>query len=230
MNLLDIYAKLSLDTSDYENGLVGAKSKAANFSSSLMGGFKTIATVGAKAIAGATAAVGAFSAASVKSAGYRVSTLQNRGKALSYTPISTKKAYAWRRDFGKSNLRKWSSTEGMDTPWVHNRTTDTVHFKPSTIAFLDYLNDVARKNRVTFVITGGAERGYHARGTYSHENGYKVDISDEGAMWGSKPFKVLHLALAPFKHKIVHELDNAHYDITIYPYYYRGRYSQGYKF
>ena len=49
------------------------------------------------------------------------------------------------------------------------------------------------------------------------KNGCKVDISDEGAMWGSKPFKVLHMALAPFKHQITHELENAHYDITIYP-------------
>ena len=31
-------------------------------------------------------------------------------------------AYAYRRDFGKSNLRKWSSTEGMDTPWDSNYT------------------------------------------------------------------------------------------------------------
>ena len=35
--------------------------------------------------------------------------MENRGKALSYKPISTKQAYAWRRDFGKSNLRKWKS-------------------------------------------------------------------------------------------------------------------------
>ena len=34
---------------------------------------------------------------------------------------------------------------------------------------------------------------------------------------GVQAFKVLHLALAPFKHQITHELDNAHYDITIYP-------------
>lgn len=156
--------------------------------------------------------------------------MENRGKALSYKPISTKQAYAWRRDFGKSNLRKWSSTEGMDTSWRSNGTTDTAHFKASTVAFLDHLNDLAQRNGVTFVITGGAERGYHASGTYSHANGYKVDISDEGAMWGSKPFKVLHMALAPFKHQIVHELENAHYDITIYPYNYRGRYSWGYKY
>ncbi|MGP2528219.1 hypothetical protein ACTUHY_09710 [Acidaminococcus sp. LBK-2] len=173
---------------------------------------------------------GARTSSRSAASGYKVSTLENRGKGLSYKPISTKQAYAWRRDFGKSNLRKWSSTEGMDTSWRSNGTTDTAHFKASTVAFLDHLNELARRNGVTFVITGGAERGYHAPGTYSHENGYKVDISDEGAMWGSKPFKVLHLALAPFKHQIVHELDNAHYDITIYPYNYRGRYSWGYKY
>lgn len=89
-------------------------------------------------------------------------------------------AYAYRRDFGKSNLRKWSSTEGMDTPWDSNWTTDTAHFQSSTIAFLDRLNTEARQAGISFVITGGAESGYHASGIYSHENGYKVDISDDG--------------------------------------------------
>ena len=80
-------------------------------------------------------------------------------------------AYAYRRDFGKSNLRKWSSTEGMDTPWDSNWTTDTAHFQSSTIAFLDRLNTEARQAGISFVITGGAESGYHASGIYSHENG-----------------------------------------------------------
>lgn len=71
-------------------------------------------------------------------------------------------AYAYRRDFGKSNLRKWSSTEGMDTPWDSNWTTDTAHFQSSTIAFLDRLNTEARQAGISFVITGGAESGYHA--------------------------------------------------------------------
>lgn len=82
--------------------------------------------------------------------------MENRGKALSYKPISTKQAYAWRRDFGKSNLRKWSSTEGMDTSWRSNGTTDTAHFKASTVAFLDHLNDLARRNGVTDHRRGGA--------------------------------------------------------------------------
>lgn len=131
-------------------------------------------------------------------------------------------AYAYRRDFGKSNLRKWSSTEGMDTPWDSNHTTDTVHFQSSTIAFLDRLNAEARLAGVSFIITGGAEGGYHASGLYSHENGYKVDISDEGIYRGSKAYEVLVMALAPYKHQITHEWDKNHFDITIYPENYRG--------
>ncbi len=130
--------------------------------------------------------------------------------------------YAYRRDFGKSNLRKWSSTRGMNTPWSVNNTTDTIHFKSSTMAFLNHLNNKAREAGVHFVITGGAERGYHAGGTYSHANGYKVDISDIGIYRGSKAHRVLYSALAPFKHKIVHEWDSNHFDITIYPKNYRG--------
>lgn len=124
--------------------------------------------------------------------------------------------------FGTSNLRKWSSTEGMNTSWYSNYTTDTLHFQPTTIAFLDYLNGLAAENNVTFVITGGAERGYHARGVYSHENGYKVDISDLGVTEGSKPYRVLEEALEPFKHHMNHEWDNNHYDIVIYPDDYQG--------
>lgn len=131
-------------------------------------------------------------------------------------------AYAYRRDFGKSNLRKWSSTEGMDTPWDSNWTTDTVHFKSSTIAFLDRLNTEARQAGVSFTITGGAEDGYHANGIYSHANGYKVDISDDGIYQGSKAYEVLINALSPYKHQITHEWDKNHFDITIYPRDYKG--------
>ena len=131
-------------------------------------------------------------------------------------------AYAYRRDFGKSNLRKWSSTEGMDTPWDSNWTTDTAHFQSSTIAFLDHLNTEARQAGISFVITGGAESGYHASGIYSHENGYKVDISDDGIYQGTKAYEVLINALSPYKHQITHEWDKNHYDITIYPENYKG--------
>lgn len=126
-------------------------------------------------------------------------------------------AYAFHNDFGKSNLRKWSSTEGMDTPWNSNRTTDTVHLQSSTMAFLDTLNTAAQAAGVTFVITGGAEEGYHASGHYSHANGYKVDISDAGIYEGGRSYAVLMNALSAYKHQITHEWNLNHFDITIYP-------------
>lgn len=134
-------------------------------------------------------------------------------------------AYAVRTDFGKSNLRKWSSVYGMDTPWSNNDVTDTADFKPSTIAFLDTLNMFARDAGIDFVLTGGAEYGYHAHGKYSHENGYKVDISDSGVYPGSEAYEVLLEALAPYKHNLSHEWNNGHYDITIYPADYTGSYA-----
>jgi len=137
--------------------------------------------------------------------------------AFSKVPVPAVNPYAYHTDFGKSNLRKWSSTEGMDTPWSSNYTTDTVHLKSSTKAFLDTLNAKAQRAGVSFVITGGAEDGYHASGRYSHANGYKVDISDDGVYQGSLEYDVLCEALAPYKHQITHEWDRGHYDITIYP-------------
>ena len=138
---------------------------------------------------------------------------------------STADAYAIRTDFGKSNLHKWSSVYGMDTPWDANDVTDTEHFKSSTVAFLDTLNTLAQSAGVSFVLTGGAEYGYHAHGTYSHENGYKVDISDSGVYVGTTAYRILLEALTPFKHHLSHEWNNNHYDITIYPADYTGSYS-----
>lgn len=130
-----------------------------------------------------------------------------------------------REDFGKSNLHKWSSVHGMDTSWDDNEVTDTVHLQSSTIAFLDTLNADARAAGVSFVITGGAERGYHAHGMYSHENGYKIDISDDGVYAGTTAYRVLLEALAPYKHHLSHEWNNNHFDITIYPADYTGSYA-----
>ena len=126
-------------------------------------------------------------------------------------------ASAFHKDLGKTNRRKWSSTEGMDTPWDSNRTTDTVHLQSSTKAFLDTLNTAAQAAGVTFVITGGAENGYHASGRYSHANGYKVDISDAGICEGGRAYAVLTNALSAYKHQITHEWNLNHFDITIYP-------------
>ena len=106
-----------------------------------------------------------------------------------------------------------------------NDVTDTKNFKSSTIAFLDTRSTRHAVGRRPFVLDGRREYGYHAHGTYSHENGYKVDISDSGIYAGTTAYRVLTEALAPFKHHLSHEWSNNHYDITIYPADYTGSYS-----
>lgn len=119
-------------------------------------------------------------------------------------------------DFGKSNLRKWSSAHG-DTDWDDDSGgssgTDTNHFQEYMVAFLDALNAAAREAGITFTITGGSEPG-HASGTYSHGNGYKVDISDEIS---AQAEQILYKVASQFGADVSHEISKGHYDITIKP-------------
>lgn len=119
-------------------------------------------------------------------------------------------------DFGKSNLRKWSSAHG-DTDWDDDSGgssgTDTNHFQEYMVAFLDALNAAAREAGITFTITGGSEPG-HASGTYSHGNGYKVDISDEIS---AQAEQILYKVASQFDADVSHEISKGHYDITIKP-------------
>lgn len=119
-------------------------------------------------------------------------------------------------DFGKSNLRKWSSAHG-DTDWDDDSGgssgTDTNHFQGYMVAFLDTLNAAAREAGIAFTITGGSEPG-HASGTYSHGNGYKVDISDEISPQAEQ---VLFKVAEQFGATVSHEISKGHYDITVKP-------------
>lgn len=53
MNLLDLYAKITMDTSGYEKGLDDATNKASSFSSKLKSGLATAAKVSAAALTAA---------------------------------------------------------------------------------------------------------------------------------------------------------------------------------
>ena len=66
MNLFDLAAKITLDSSEYEKGLDNAKGKTNGFASTIGNGLKTAAKVGAAAIGAATTAVGAFGVSSIK--------------------------------------------------------------------------------------------------------------------------------------------------------------------
>lgn len=60
MNLFELFAKLTLDTSEYESGMNGAASLAENVADKIGGALKTAAKVGAAALSAASAAVGAI--------------------------------------------------------------------------------------------------------------------------------------------------------------------------
>lgn len=70
MDIFDLSATLSLDTSQYEQGLSGAKAKGEGWTGAIAGGFKK-AAVGVAAVTTAVAAVGAgFAKAAVKTSEY----------------------------------------------------------------------------------------------------------------------------------------------------------------
>ena len=65
MDLLDLYAKITMDTSEYEKGLDEASGKASGFASKLKSGLATAAKVGAAALTAAAAGVAALTKASI---------------------------------------------------------------------------------------------------------------------------------------------------------------------
>lgn len=69
MDLLKLKATLGLDSSEYNEGLNDAKSKATSIGGSIGNGLKTAAKVGAAAIGVATAAVGKFAMDSIQAGG-----------------------------------------------------------------------------------------------------------------------------------------------------------------
>lgn len=60
MNLFELFAKLTLDTSEYESGMSGAASLAESVADRIGGALKTAAKVGTAALSAASAAVGAL--------------------------------------------------------------------------------------------------------------------------------------------------------------------------
>lgn len=65
MDVFDLYAKISLDTSEYEKGLNDASGKTASFGDKIKNGLAAVGKVSAAAIGAGTAAVGAFAKSSV---------------------------------------------------------------------------------------------------------------------------------------------------------------------
>lgn len=69
IDLFDLYAKITLDTGDYESGLENASGKTNSFADKLKSGLATAAKVGAAAVTAASAAVTALTKSSIEQYG-----------------------------------------------------------------------------------------------------------------------------------------------------------------
>lgn len=67
MNVFDLFAKISVDTSEYDDGLNKASKNTTSFGSKLKSGLATAAKVGAAALAAASAAIGKMVKESIES-------------------------------------------------------------------------------------------------------------------------------------------------------------------
>ena len=75
--------------------------------------------------------------------------------------------------FDSRYIGKWESRAGAtDLEGVQDFVVSAFN-----MAVNEYMASSGQEGKV--IITGGAEKGFHESGTYSHENGYKLDISDK---------------------------------------------------
>ena len=82
MNLFDLFARITLDTSEYDNGLENASQRTQGFGSKLKSGLATAGKVGAAAIGVASAAVVGFAKSSLD-AGMSFDATMSKVKAIS---------------------------------------------------------------------------------------------------------------------------------------------------
>lgn len=117
----------------------------------------------------------------------------------------------------KSKWNLWSSTQEYNTPW-DSKVTDVSGWHQEVVDFMNDAGDALSKMGIKGTITGAAEKGdYHNAGTYSHANGWKVDISDIEIPYGSEAYNVLAALVDSHGGHMEYEQSKGHYDIVIYP-------------
>lgn len=127
MNAFELFAKLTLDTSGFDSGLAKAKS----MGSTLGSGLKTAMDVGIKAVAGATAAVGAFAASSVKT-GMEFDKSMSQVAATMGLSMSEMEQSIGSVDtaYGKfsGNLRDYAQFMGANTAFSAKQAADALNY------------------------------------------------------------------------------------------------------
>ena len=115
MDVFDLYAKISLDTSEYSKGLSDAEKQTSTFGKTLGNGIASFAKVGATALAGVTAAVGGVSALFVKGASDIADYGDNIDKMSQKLGISATAYQEWDAVLKHSGTSIDSMSRGMQT-------------------------------------------------------------------------------------------------------------------
>lgn len=115
MDVFDLYAKINLDTSDYEKQLNDAEQKTSGFGSSLGSGLSKVARVGATAIAGVSAAVAGVSAVFIKGASDIAAYGDNIDKMSQKMGLSAEAYQEWDAIMQHSGTSIDAMSRGMQT-------------------------------------------------------------------------------------------------------------------
>lgn len=135
MNVLELFAKLGLDTSEYESGLKGAQSSLSSFGGAVADGFGTVAKVGAAALTAASGAVVAFGATSVKTGmefdksmsqvaatmGKSMSEMENEVGSTTVTLNGQVQEFS-------GNLREFAQYMGANTAFSASQAADALNY------------------------------------------------------------------------------------------------------
>jgi TP901 family phage tail tape measure protein len=129
--VFELFAKLGLDSSEYEKGLGNAKSLAGSVGGAIGNGLKTMAKVGVAAIGTASAAVGAFAASSVKTGAEFDKSMSQVAATMGKTMDEMQNEVgtvdlAWGTFSG--NLREYAQEMGKNTAFSATEAADALNY------------------------------------------------------------------------------------------------------
>lgn len=129
--VFELFAKLGLDSSEYEKGLGDAKSKASSIGGAIGKGLKTVAKVGAAALGAASAAVGTFATTTVKAGQNFDKSMSQVAATMGLTMDEMQNQVgtvdlAWGTFSG--NLREYAQEMGKSTAFSATECADALNF------------------------------------------------------------------------------------------------------
>ena len=133
--VFELFAKLGLDSSEYEKGLNNAKGLAGSVGGAIGNGLKTAAKVGMAAIGTATAAVGAFATASVKTGAEFDKSMSQVAATMGLTMdematqvgSATIKVNGEMQEFS-GNLREYAQVMGANTAFSATQAAEALNY------------------------------------------------------------------------------------------------------